>query len=139
MSLDCIKSKNSLDGTGIYLAFPTSSMLKSIFPQKQYKTMVNDQHTKVGIAKDSLRKRKLSYLKTFDNEVKFVPIAFIEREFLEFIEGRIILELRSRFSRVGKSREWFHTSDHQKMIEIISRILSESNVAHELLPIDLSS
>lgn len=137
--LDSTQAKNSLDGTGIYLAFPTSSMLKSIYPQKQYKTMVNDQHTKVGIAEDSLRARKLNYLKTFDNEVKFVPIAFIEREFLEFIEGRIILELRSRFSIVGKSREWFHTSDRQKMIEIISRILSESNVAHELLLIDLSS
>lgn len=139
MALDSDQAKDFLEKAGIYIAFPTSSMLKSIFPQKQYKTMVNDQHTKVGIAKDSLRKRKLSYLKTFDNEVKFVPIAFVKREFLEFFEDRILLELRSRFSKVGKSREWFHTSDHQKMIEIISRILSESNVAHELLPIDLSS
>lgn len=136
MAHDYPQAKNSLDGTGIYLAFPTSSMLKSIYPQKQYKTMVNDQHTKVGIAKDSLRARKRNYLNAFDNEVKFVPIAFVEQEFLEFIEDLILLELRSRFSRVGKSREWFHTSDRQKVIEIVSKVLLESNIAYELLPID---
>lgn len=134
--IDSTQAKNSLDGTGIYIAFPTSSKLKSIYPQKQYKTMVNDQVTKIGIAKDSLRARKRNYLKTFDNEVEFVPIAFVEQEFLEFIEDRILLELRSRFSRVGKSREWFHTSDRQKVIEIVSKVLFESNIAHELLPID---
>ena len=100
--LDSTQAKNSLDGTGIYLAFPTSSMLKSIYPKKQHKTMVNDQHTKIGIAKDSLRARKRSYLKTFDNEVEFVPIALVENVFLESIEDRIISELRSRFSKVGK-------------------------------------
>lgn len=135
-SRDYTQAKNSLERTGIYIAFPTSSTLKSIYPTKQYKIMVNDQHTKVGIAKDSLRARKLSYLGTFENEVEFIPVAVVEQEFLQFVEDRIIMELRSRFSRVGKSREWFHTSDRQKVIDIISQILSESNVEHEFLPID---
>ena len=98
--------------------------------------MVNDQHTKVGIAKDSLGARKRSYLKTFDNEVEFIPVAVVDQEVLQVIERRIIRELRSRFSKVGRSREWFYTSDRQKVIAIISRTLSESNIAHELLPID---
>ncbi len=95
--------------------------------------MVNDQHTKVGIAKDSLKARKLSYLRTFGNEVEFIPVAVVEQEFLKSIEDRIILELRSRFSSVGKSREWFHTSDRQKVFGIVSQLLFESNVEHELL------
>ena len=98
--------------------------------------MVNDQHTKIGIAKDCLRARKLSYLRTFDNEVEFVPIALLEQEFLKSIEDRIKIELRSRYSKVGKSREWFHTSDRQKVIEIVSKGLLERNIAHELLPND---
>ncbi len=133
MAYDDTKTENSLDKTGIYIAFPTSSTIKSIYPQKQYKAMVNNQHTKVGIAKDSLRARKLSYLRTFDNEVEFVPIAVVEQEFLKSVEERIILEIRSRFSRVGKSREWFHTSDRRKVFEIVSQILLESNIEHELL------
>jgi hypothetical protein len=97
--------------------------------------MVNDQHTKVGIAKDSLGARKRRYLKTFDNEVEFIPVAVVDLEVLQVIERRIIRELRSRFSKVGRSREWLYTSDRQKVIAIISRTLSESNIAHELLPI----
>ena len=134
--LDSTQAKNSLDRTGIYLAFPTSSMLKSIYPQKHYKTMVNDQHTKIGIPKDSLRARKCSYLRTFNNEVEFIPIAFVEQAFLEFIEDRILLERRSRFSRVGKSREWFHTLDRRKVIELVSKVLFESNIAYKLLSND---
>jgi hypothetical protein len=44
--------------TGIYLAYPTSPETKSIYRQKSYKTLDNDTHTKVGIAKDSFKARE---------------------------------------------------------------------------------
>jgi hypothetical protein len=48
-------------------------------------TMVNDQHTKVGIAKNSFASRRKGYIGNFDNEVEFIPIAIVHMgQLIEF-------------------------------------------------------
>ena len=122
--------ENILDRTGIYIAFLTSPSLKSIYPPKNYKAKVNNQHTNVGITKDSFRARKRDYLKSFDNEVEFIPVAIVYHE-LESVSVKIISKLYSKFSRVGNALKWFHTSDRRKVIEIILQTLAENNVEHK--------
>jgi len=125
--------ENTLNRTGVYIAYPTSPILKSIYRPKNYKTKVNDQHTKVGIASDSFRSRKSSYLGNFDNEVKFIPVVFVDREFLDAVEKLIITVLWSNFSRVGRAREWFCTSDRQRISDIIAKTLVDSGIKHEFV------
>lgn len=125
--------ENTLIRTGVYIAYPTSPILKSIYRPKNYKTKVNDQHTKVGIASDSFRSRKCSYLGNFDNEVEFIPVVFVDREFLDAVEKLIITVLWSNFSRVGRSREWFCTSDRRRISDIIAKTLVDSGIKHELV------
>lgn len=66
------------DRRGIYIAYPTTAELKSIFKPKNYKTKVNWGHTKIGIAKDSFERRSKGYFSNFDDEVVFTPVAIIE-------------------------------------------------------------
>ena len=122
-----------LHRTGIYLAYPTSTILKSIYPPKKYKTRVNDQHTMVGIARNSFLSRKRNYMRDFDNEIEFVPVALIGMAFLVSAEEAVIEALRSHFSRVGRSKEWFMTSDRRKVFEIIVMTLKKSGIEHDVL------
>lgn len=117
--------------TGIYIAYPTSSAMKSIYRPKNYKTMVNDRHTKVGIAKDSFASRRKGYVGNFDNEVNFIPIAIVPREQLGEAERYIIHAIHKNYERVGRAREWFDTSDHEKIVEIIFANLNEGGFSHE--------
>ena len=119
--------------TGIYIAYPTTDTLKSIYRPKNYKTEVNNQHTKVGIAKESFQARKTGYTSNFDNEVEFHPIAIIDRAYLEEAESKIIAAICKEFGRVGRAREWFCTSDHKRIVDIIIDSLSASGIKHELL------
>ena len=125
--------ENTLNRRGVYIAYPTSPILKSIYRPKNYKTEVNDQHTKVGIARDSFRSRKSGYLGNFDNEVEFIPVVFVDREFLDAVEKLIIKVLCSNFSRVGRAREWFCTSDRRKTSDIIAKTLVDSGIKHEFV------
>ncbi len=126
-------NENMLDRTGVYIAYPTSPILKSIYRPKNYKTKVNDQHTKIGIARDSFRSRKSGYLGNFDNEVEFIPVVLVDREFLNAVEKLIIEALCSNFPRVGKAREWFCASDRRRISEIIAKTLLESGIKHEYI------
>jgi len=117
--------------TGVYIAYPASPVLKSTCKLKDYKTRVNDQHTRIGMAKDSFLARKKEYLDNFDNEVDFIPVAVIDIKHLDYIEARIISAMHLEFKKVGRAREWFNTSDHQRIYEIISSILASSGIEYE--------
>jgi hypothetical protein len=120
--------------TGIYLAYPTSPEPKSIFRQKNYKTKVNENHTKVGIAKDSFKGRENGYLINFDKEIKFIPLAIIEDiEELKECERLILKMLDSEFSKVKPSREWFDTNNYQRVTEIVAKVLSLHNIKHKFI------
>jgi len=116
---------------GIYIVYPTSSELKSIYRAKNYKTKVNNQHTKIGITKDSFGHREGAYLNNFDKEVIFLPIAVINTEYLDNTEKIIKLALCEIYSRVGWSREWFHATDRKAFINIILNVLDNSGVCYK--------
>jgi hypothetical protein len=124
----------SANRTGIYIAYPTTGELKSIYRPKNYKTVVNWDHTKVGIAKNSFEGRSRGYLSNFDNEVVFVPIAIVDNvSNLKDVEDLILDRLKSRFQRVGRAREWFDTKDRTEFVSIIKSTLLSSSVDHELI------
>ena len=52
--------KIDMNETGVYLAYPTTSVLKPVY--RGYKAQVNDMHTKVGITEDSFSSRKNSLI-----------------------------------------------------------------------------
>ncbi len=112
-----------LGKTGIYIAYPTSVVLKSIYRPKNYKTQVNDQHTKVGIAKESFGARRMGYVGNFDGEVEFVPIVRIELDRLIEAEQAVLAAVRAEYKRVGRAREWFHTVDRERVKEIVFETL----------------
>ena len=117
--------------TGVYIAYPTSPILKSIYRPKNYKIMVNDQHTKVGIAKDSFASRRKGYVGNFDNEVEFIPIAVVPLEQLIEAERHILSAVRNKYTRVGRAREWFNTPERQRIVEIVVATLATSGFDHE--------
>jgi len=119
--------------TGIYIAYPTSPELKSIYRPKNYKTKVNNQHTKVGIAKDNFNSRKKDYLANFDNEVEFYPIVLVEIEHIDYAESLVISAIKLEFKKVGRAREWFDTSNRQRVSEIILSTLSGSGIECEFV------
>lgn len=104
--------------TGIYIAFPTSPLLKPIY--RGYATKVNNQHTKVGIARDSFSSRKNSYMNTFDGEVVFLPVVVIDAKLVESRENIILNKLSKLYPRVGRAREWFYTTDTKAVLQIIN-------------------
>ncbi|EGV20154.1 hypothetical protein ThimaDRAFT_0830 [Thiocapsa marina 5811] len=106
---------------GVYLAFPTSAELKPIYAG--YKTKVNDQHTKIGIARDCFEARKRSYVGTFDGEVEFWPIAEVNKESLKSVEDRILARVSRRYGKVGRAREWFNTTDRKEIRAMILALL----------------
>lgn len=108
------------NSTGIYIAYPTSSTLKPIYPG--YATMVNDRHTKVGIARDSFAARRNSYMGTFNGEAVFLPLAVLDAQHLEAIEQVILAKLCERFRRVGRAREWFDTTDREAFLAVIKEV-----------------
>jgi hypothetical protein len=123
-----------LSKTGIYMAYPTTVVLKSIYRPKNYKTMVNKEHTKVGIAKDSFKARSRGYYSNFDNEVIFTPLAVIQDiQTLINVEKFILSEINSEYSRVGHAREWFNTYNHNRIKDIVAQSLTASGVPHEFL------
>ena len=119
------------DKNGIYIAYPTSSKLKSIYRAKNYKTKVNEKHTKVGIASNSFSSRKGVYISNFDNKVIFKPIAIIPNNQLEIAEKKVLKVMGRRFHKVGHSREWFQTANRQKVIDIVFNVLDMSGLDYE--------
>jgi len=118
---------------GIYIAFPTSRVMKSIYRPKNYKTMVNEQHTKVGITKNSFKSRRKGYIDNFDNQVNFIPIAIVHPDQLNKAETSILAVIREKYKRVGRAREWFHTQNRDDLVELILTTLAASDIEHKLI------
>lgn len=114
----------NMNGTGIYIAYPTSPILKQIY--RGYIAEVNNTHTKVGITKDSFYARKNSYIDTFDGEIEFVPIAEVKQEILKEVEQEMLGKLSQYFRKIGRTREWFNTDDREMILKVISEVFLES-------------
>ena len=119
--------------TGIYIAYPTSPVLKSIYKAGNYKTMVNDQHTKVGKAERSFSDRRDEYFSNFGSEAEFIPIAIIEREHVVVAEELIKHAIKIEFSRIGYAHEWFDTVDRDRIREIVIYTLATSEIEYEII------
>lgn len=117
--------------TGMYIAYPTSSVPKSIYRAKHYKTQVNDQHTKVGITKRSFESSERRYTTNFDGEVKFIPLYLIDCDHLEKTEKIVLGAICKHFKKVGRSREWFNTNNRRKVKRIIFETLQENRLRLE--------
>lgn len=104
------------------MAYPTTSVLKPIY--RKLKTQVNDQHTKVGITTDSFAIREREYKNTFQGEVVFVPLAEAPATRLAEIENLLLVELKSRYQRVGQAREWFNTTDRDEISKIALAVVT---------------
>ena len=107
----------SKTSTGVYIAYPTSLQLKPIY--RGYKTVVNSEHTKIGIAQRSFESREYGYMAAFQSEVKFFPILELPASQLAEFEAELIAHLRSKYSRSGAAREWFHTTERQAIAELV--------------------
>jgi hypothetical protein len=128
-----VLSKSACHQTGVYIAYPASPVLKSINKSNNHTTMVNDQHTKLGISKGSFLNNKKEHRDNFDNEVDFIPVATIGSEYLGHIEAQIISAIQSEFQKVEQTNEWFDTSDRQRILEIISNTLATSGIEYQYI------
>ena len=112
----------SISSTGVYMAYPTASELKPIY--RKLKTQVNNQHTKVGITTDSFAIRGREYRNTFQGEVVFTPLVEVPAGRLADIETLLLVELCSRYQRVGRAREWFDTTDREEISKLVIAVVS---------------
>ena len=64
---------------GIYIAFPTNSLLQSIYKPKNHKTKVNHLNNKVGITIDNFKNRSKCYYDNFGSYFIFNPIFIFEK------------------------------------------------------------
>lgn len=113
--------------TGIYITFPKSNNKQSIYKAKNYKTKVNNECTKVGIVETTFDSREKSYADNF-GDIVFEKIAFVDKVYLKDIERLFLAEIKKEFKTVGRSREWFHTTNRERLIEIIRQVLDQSNI-----------
>lgn len=96
--------------TGVYLAYPTTEELKPTYPG--HKTLVNLEHTKVGITVSSFRSRWSEYKRTFKGEVAFHPLFEMSAAQLFIYESRLLGQMCRRFRKSGSAHEWFFTPEH---------------------------
>ena len=103
--------------TGIYIAYPTSPVLKPTY--HGHKTLVNNEHTKIGITISSFVTRENEYMRTFSGELAFIPLVAAPLHVLAELEARLLMELRRRYSPSGSAREWFHTTERQAIAQLV--------------------
>jgi hypothetical protein len=119
---------------GLFIAYPTSSTMKSIFSPKGYKATVNRQHTKIGITKRGFKETLArNFVKTFDGQVEILPVALIAPEYLDGAKAKVRKALSQRFPIVDETKDWFHSSDHNKFKDIIGKTLAASGIEHEYI------
>lgn len=102
---------------GIYMAYPTSAVLKPTY--RGHKTLVNHEHTKVGITISSFAARESEYMRTFGGEIAFFPLLIATPEQLPVIEMSILVKLRALFPLSGTAKEWFKTTERESIAEIV--------------------
>ena len=117
------RGKIKLSRTGLYMAYPTTSELKPI--ANGYQTMVNDQHTNIGMTTVSFSDRKQGYLDTFDGEVEFIPLVEVPADQVKQLRDEILLELGKRFTRAGNSTQWFETNQRDEFSRIALQTVNQ--------------
>jgi hypothetical protein len=126
-ALDAQNALISPQAIGVYMAYPTSDVLKPIY--RLLKTQVNIAHTKVGITIKSFGEREREYRRTFQNEVTFVRVAAVPLALIPVVEAAILADLGGCYSRVGKAREWFECADReavlQRVLAVIERVMGQ--------------
>lgn len=106
--------------TGIYIAYPTTDVLKLTYPG--HRTYVNDKHTKVGMAKRSFRARAAEYKEIFQGEIEFIPIAVVRRLHLSGVEAQVLAALNRHYKTVGYTSEWFDTNDRPAVVALVASV-----------------
>ena len=138
-ALDAQNAQISPHAIGVYMAYPTSDVLKPIY--RLLKTQVNSAHTKVGITVKSFGEREREYRRTFQNEVTFVRVGAVPLALIPVVEAAILADLGGCYSRVGKAREWFECADREavlhRVLAVIDRVIGQLQ-GHEL-GLDLSN
>jgi len=124
--------KELIKDTGIYITYPKSTEEKSIYKAKDYKTKVNNQCTKIGIVETNFASREKCYVDNF-GDIVFQQIAIVDKVYLKEIEKRILTEIKKEFKTVGWSREWFHTTNRERLIDIVRRVLAQNNIPCEII------
>jgi hypothetical protein len=117
--------------SGLYLAWPVSDELQSIYKRKNYKTLVNNQHTKFGQAKH-FGKRARGYVDNFTGGCKFEPVVIVALEHLDEAETAVKQALRAEFNNVGNASEWLDSTYHNLMSELMIKALVETKIPHTL-------
>lgn len=105
------------DAIGVYLAYPTTSVLRPTY--RGHKTLVNHEHTKVGITTKAFVTRENEYMRTFSFELAFFPLLVAPLASLYVMEHAILAEMRRRYPLSGAAREWFHTTARQDIAELV--------------------
>lgn len=112
------------NATGIYLVYPTSHESKPIY--RGYKTLVDCHHTKVGITKNSFAARDFQYRRTFHSEVAFFALLTVAPEQLAKLERLLLGELKTRYAKSGRAREWFRTIERQAIAQLVWSIYADA-------------
>ena len=116
---------------GIYIAYPLTEELQSIYKPKNYKTTVNKLHTKIGITVKTFKSRAKCYYDNFGTEFKFIPVFLINSDIdIEAVEKKILDAIKNEFTKRGRSREWFETVEREYIIEIAKTILDKNQIAY---------
>lgn len=120
--------KNSKGRSGIYLVYPKSKEPQSIWKPKGYKTKVNCNHTKVGKTNDFAGALHGRYIPNF-GDVEFFDITEVPQSKLAGVEKAIHYRIKQEgIKRVGRSREWYDTTDRTKLKDIILQVVAEFKI-----------
>lgn len=106
--------------TGVYIAYPTIKEFKPTY--RGHKTLVNHDHTKVGITRSNFIAREDEYMSTFQFEVAFFPVLELSADHLARFEARLLAELSAKYPRSGTAKEWFSTTKRQAIAELVWRL-----------------
>jgi hypothetical protein len=88
--------------------------------------MVNHEHTKVGITTSTFVMRENEYMRTFNQEIAFLPIVVVPIHKLASLESQVLAELRNRYSLSGSAREWFRTTEREQIAQLVWKLAVDS-------------
>lgn len=118
---------------GIYIAYPLTDELQSIYKPKNYKTTVNKNHTKIGITVKTFKNRAKCYYDNFGTQFKFIPVFLISSDDdIIVVEKKILEAIKNEFPKRGRSKEWFETIDRERILKIAKEVLDENKISYSV-------
>lgn len=118
---------------GIYIAYPLTNELQSIYKPKSYKTTVNKNYTKVGLTVKTFKSRAKCYYDNFGMLFKFIPVFIINNDAdIVAVEKKILEAIENEFTKRGRSREWFETTDREYIVKIAQEVLDENKIKYSV-------